>query len=822
MSDINRRVLRETRDFLEWDRTKNHGLQSSNLGASDFPMTTPITSHRSVVSNDLAYSKAKGQQLWVPLLEKAYAKCHGSYQAISGGHVAEAFLDLTGAPTLQCSLLQSPGFDPRRFWHQLLKWRRQQLPMGCGTDCHNSEAGIVGMHAYSILDVREISNVDQSFFCHHPTIGNVSGFTNHDDGKVRLLRIRNPHGQGEWKGDFSDQSDDVWERLLQSTTASNNSNGNDIDTQFLHRTMKNDGTFWIDYDHFLMGFSNVDVVLAFLGNHAKSFVSNFPIKTSNHRCQRAFQVTVVPSDQLDKTADTGGMVDDDDTIELYVMGIQKTRRGASHGRIDRKKSYKGCDLGILVGDINGDYEGEGMDSGHCPTITNLRGKFFGLTRNGHYRLRLDRNRTQGNSNPSRSLIIMPISFGHPAATDKDLPFTIRFVANAPLMIREVSMVPRMDQVLKQFCTTHYSEVDEASHFLFDTQSAASSQEQRMVVLEGANSLYRIVQINCLADGGGTVFLYLYVNEQELRKRRREKGDAVSFSVEANCRGMVCRTEQGLLEHETVAKGKKFEAAWRRYSCKFVQETQSRLLMVLVQSGQDTEMGSIVCQPLPAAGGYPKGENALTKFLNISNYANSSYDSRGIFNGVSCSKEDFDISAAAGGSTKPLESCVGIDLELERALAISRGELELQQALEQSRANLPLYRGDTDLQRAIELSRAEAEATTFEGSGSGPHSVRVTSHRTALESDLEKAIKISLEKENKDRKQKISGSESLTFALRETIDLASQSQKQRPQEKEETIEIIADEANDQVVSLGFKRQKRELTAEAAMKRWQKKI
>ncbi len=39
------------------------------------------------------------QQLWASFVEKAYAKAHGSFQSISGGWVAEALLDLTGAPT---------------------------------------------------------------------------------------------------------------------------------------------------------------------------------------------------------------------------------------------------------------------------------------------------------------------------------------------------------------------------------------------------------------------------------------------------------------------------------------------------------------------------------------------------------------------------------------------------------------------------------------------------------------------------------------------------------------------------------------------------
>jgi calpain-15 len=44
------------------------------------------------------YSRAHGSELWVLLLEKAFAKMNGSYAQIKGGWAFEAMIDLTGAP----------------------------------------------------------------------------------------------------------------------------------------------------------------------------------------------------------------------------------------------------------------------------------------------------------------------------------------------------------------------------------------------------------------------------------------------------------------------------------------------------------------------------------------------------------------------------------------------------------------------------------------------------------------------------------------------------------------------------------------------------
>lgn len=218
------------------------------------------------------------QQLWASLVEKAYAKAHGSYQSISGGWVAEALLDLTGAPT-EMIYLGDDRFDSELMWARLRAYRALGLPMGCGTNnaegsANLKEVGLVGGHAYSILDVREA----------HTRTGEV----------VRLLRVRNPHGCTEWTGEWSDQSD-AWAQLLDGDGVLGGGGGSSSadakpmcpygagcyrqgnpqhTAEYRHhalasdgggfeRTGIDDGTFWIDFTKFMMGFSHVDVCFAF-------------------------------------------------------------------------------------------------------------------------------------------------------------------------------------------------------------------------------------------------------------------------------------------------------------------------------------------------------------------------------------------------------------------------------------------------------------------------------------------------------------------------------------------------------------------------------
>lgn len=629
---------------------------------------------------------------------------HGSYKAISGGHVAEAFLDLTGAPTIVYNF-DHHDFNPRKFWSELMTFRKKRLPMGCGTS--NSQGGIIGMHAYSILDVREVKNVGMDFFrdkLAQGTLGNVSGFTELD-GTVRLLRIRNPHGKSEWKGDFSDKSP-IWQKLMANRSNGGADSSGILDLTVpkspeLKRTMKDDGVFWIDYDSFLMGFHNVDVVLAFEGNHAKSFGSNFAHKTSNHRCTRAFELSVVPRQPGEDSTN--------DKVEVYVMGIQKTRRGATHGRSDRKKSYKASDLGILVGECNNSEGPVQLDS--------VDGYFFGLTRNGHIRLVLDRRQ-------NKRLIVMPLSFGHPAATDEERSFVVRFCADSPLLVSELAEPPKMNVAIQKYCFG--DKIMSFGHF--GTSFHRGSQGKTTVLMETKNDysfLFKVVQVECMSGGGGTVLLYLLVND-ELYSQMSTTQD-ISFSIEINCRGMVCRTVAGLQQHETISKGEKFKAAWRRFSLNFTSESRSRLLAAVVQGGQDYQLGSIKAKPM-AKNADTSGP--MSKFISLDKGEASSindkylrYDQFGVFSTVvtkpsliakmntirGFAMEDQELALALQKSKQDFDSKTPIDLcgddrnnddkdSLDAAIMASIME---QQKTHTSRKQEHTY--DEELEKAIALS-----------------------------------------------------------------------------------------------------------------------
>ena len=93
----------------------------------------------------------------VPLLEKAYAKVHGDYDAIEGGFPGEGVEDMTGGVTT--TIDTNKILDKDVLWEELLNVNKDFIfaigtPGSAGGDS-DTRSGLAYQHAYSVLKAVE-------------------------------------------------------------------------------------------------------------------------------------------------------------------------------------------------------------------------------------------------------------------------------------------------------------------------------------------------------------------------------------------------------------------------------------------------------------------------------------------------------------------------------------------------------------------------------------------------------------------------------------------------------------------------------------------
>lgn len=187
------------------------------------------------------HSKTRNE-FWSALLEKAYAKLFGCYEALTAGKARDAMVDMTGGVGEGLEVAEFQSQDQRMRLFNILHKAKSNDALMCAAIQARSAAdmevrlssGLVKGHAYSITAVEVL---------HLKGTGLFSLF-NRD--KIHMVRLRNPWGGTEWKGAWSDGSPE-WKKVSET------------EKKELGLTFDENGEFWMSFEDFCRHFTHVDL-----------------------------------------------------------------------------------------------------------------------------------------------------------------------------------------------------------------------------------------------------------------------------------------------------------------------------------------------------------------------------------------------------------------------------------------------------------------------------------------------------------------------------------------------------------------------------------
>eukprot|EP00756_Hemistasia_phaeocysticola_P005259 Hpha_TRINITY_DN13246_c0_g1::TRINITY_DN13246_c0_g1_i2::g.154729::m.154729/K08582/CAPN15; calpain-15 len=304
-----------------------------------------------------AKNREQPNELWVAMLEKVYAKCHGSYQAIAGGDPSVALSDLTGFPTVNFEwpargtatghseegmrlfqrVLQHDGLD-RMLWVTTPGEDTTDYDASAGGDPASQlppvgeyeKAGLVTGHAYTILKAIEVPNRDPG---KHPH---------------RLVQIRNPWGgEREWNRDWCDydasqgksskwiQHPEVAQAIAERWHNDYPSGAGLIGNPGPGTVLENkkDGAYWMSWCDTLKWFDGGGVCLRQKGWQDVRFMTGFSDGSPDHY----FKIT--PSSSCQAIAyviqhDRRGLPRDDPRVDPCALRLEVLKPGAKKPMFD--------------------------------------------------------------------------------------------------------------------------------------------------------------------------------------------------------------------------------------------------------------------------------------------------------------------------------------------------------------------------------------------------------------------------------------------------------------------------------------------------------
>jgi len=187
-------------------------------------------------TKEFAFARPNGCELWVVLLEKAWAKVNGGYANIISGWPSDALAALTGFATQK---LVHKDINILELWN-ILKTADNNDNIMCSStknDKSIENVGLVVNHAYTLIGAKEL---------------------NYGGEEIKLVQLRNPWGYREWTGDWSDSSK-RWNPQL---------------NQYFGHTNQDDGNFFMKLEDFVSLFDSTHVCYVMYDSNIKSFKIN--------------------------------------------------------------------------------------------------------------------------------------------------------------------------------------------------------------------------------------------------------------------------------------------------------------------------------------------------------------------------------------------------------------------------------------------------------------------------------------------------------------------------------------------------------------------
>nr|XP_004451131.1 calpain-13 isoform X1 [Dasypus novemcinctus]XP_012377868.1 calpain-13 isoform X1 [Dasypus novemcinctus] len=184
----------------------------------------PLLSQKDGLEYLFVRPRIRSHEFWPCLLEKAYAKLHGSYSHLHFGYLPDALVDLTGGVVTYVDQNTHPS--------NLVMVVKMAASLGslmaCGSRLGQTdgnqvlENGLVSCHAYTVTGAEQIR---------------------YRRGLENIIRLWNPWGKREWRGRWSDGSPE-WQET------------HDPRRSQLYEN-KEDGEFWMSCQDFRENFSSL-------------------------------------------------------------------------------------------------------------------------------------------------------------------------------------------------------------------------------------------------------------------------------------------------------------------------------------------------------------------------------------------------------------------------------------------------------------------------------------------------------------------------------------------------------------------------------------